>query len=47
MAKNITKVKADIDVINASTMTAKDKELAVTAYLALKVERNEDIVEDS
>ena len=47
MAKNIAKVKADIDVINASTMTTKEKELTITAYLDLKVKRNEDIVEGS
>ena len=46
MAKNITKVKADIDAINASTLTAKEKELTIAAYLAQKVSRNETIVED-
>mgnify|MGYP001606994454 CR=1 FL=1 len=40
------KLKSDIDTINATTLTAKEKEIAITAQLALYVARGEDIVED-
>lgn len=36
----------EIAIINASVLTAKEKELMIDALLKLKVQRNEDIVID-
>ena len=46
MAKILSpKLKEDIDAINVSTLTAKEKELAIAALLTQKVQRNESITE--
>lgn len=42
-----SKIKAEIDAINATTMSAKEKELAITAQFALYVARSENIVEEA
>jgi hypothetical protein len=46
MAKKLNvSLKEDIDLINASTLTAKEKELAITAILNQRVQRNENIID--
>ena len=40
------KLKSDIDTINATTLTTKEKEIAITGLITLYVARGEDIVED-
>ena len=41
-----SKIKVEIDAINITTMSAKEKELCITALFALYVARGEDIVEE-
>lgn len=47
----VKKIKSEITdyitAINVSTLTAKEKELTIQAFLSQKVQRNEDIVEDA
>ena len=47
MVKKIKQIILDyVAAINASALTAKEKELMIDAFLKLKVQRNEDIVID-
>lgn len=47
MVKKVKPTVIDfIAAINASALTAKEKEQVIDAYLKQKVQRNEDVVEE-